>query len=259
MKKIALLFTILCVGALNGMETEHIVKLPLELHKAIVQTALEASSTVDQTIKAIQNASAIHSGVKLNNAEAMNLLQKTLPNNLTQAIDKVKNLQGTEPKDFTKLVHLLAKKFNISPYQVASLFNTPIAQKYIKLSEKLEPYVSHIRDYGVNVEINNLISQGADVNFYNSHKYNYSPLLNLAIGYTSSKSDILRVKQLINAGANPFLKDYESNTALDKVLSLIKFWEKEWEQRRNPGAKEHIENLKTIQPLIEEAMKNYQQ
>lgn len=255
MKKIVLLFTMLCVTVLVSMESEKgnlgaFEQLPVELRQEISQTALTASTTVDEAIKAIQNASAIYGGVKLDRAAAMDLLKNTLPNDLNQAIKAAKHLQGSEPKDFTKLVHLLADKFHESPYDVASLFKTPIAQKYLKLANQLEELAYQYNDNPE--ELKNPIAQGADVNFYGG-SYKQTPLNNAIWAARLNKVGIL-----LAAGANPFVKDAESNTAFDQVLMGIE-QEKKLQSQGYPGNTETLRKLEAIKALLEEYAKKYQQ
>src|SRR5690242_15449786 len=98
--KIALLFTIACVGQLYGMEKPSYGSLLPELKQEIINTALATSKNVDEAISMLKKLSALH-GVEF---------------------DKLFNL-----KDFTKLVHVLADKFNISTSQVAQKIDTPVA------------------------------------------------------------------------------------------------------------------------------------
>lgn len=254
-----MLCALVCAGHMYGMEplaTKNPYELlPKELKQIIITNALITSKSVDDIINAVKAFATLHK-VRYNTPAVINLLMKRLPNNLIQAIDKVKNLHGTGPKDFTKLVHLLVGKFNISPYEVASSFNTPIAQEYLKLAKELKGFVSYFKD---NEKTKELISQGADVNFYDHPAQRDNTYLNLAIAYTESESDIIRVKLLINAGANPFLKDYEFKNSLDKVLNSIQFWKKGIGRHNPTRANVILKNLETIQSLIEEAMQNYQQ
>jgi hypothetical protein len=112
-------------------------QLPLELRREIAQMALAASSTIDQAIKAIQNASAIYSGVKLNSAAAMNLLKTMLSDDFDQVIERFKHLQGTKVKEFNVLMDLLAKKFpDLTRAEIAEKFKSPIANEYLVLNKE---------------------------------------------------------------------------------------------------------------------------
>ena len=76
-------------------------------------------------------------GVQYSPQAAMNLLITTLPEYFDQAINQVKNLQGTTLEDFTKLVHLLAYVYAVPTMDIAKKFNTLISKKYEKLGNRL--------------------------------------------------------------------------------------------------------------------------
>ena len=195
MKKITLLFTIICAGQMYGMEqTPYALLLP-ELKQKIVNMALQSkNNTLDEAINALKGASAFYK----------------------VSFDK---LFG-DLKDFTKLVHILAAEFNVSTKEVAEKFNIPIAQKYINLGEKLIdlvygeklPPVKAIKLYEANLtpkkanpnEIIKLIEDGADVNFTAkldlTSGYNESPL-----SISTNNGDITLTKLLLKHGANPEL------------------------------------------------------
>jgi hypothetical protein len=170
MKKIALLFTILCVGQLYGMEEQSPYHaLPKELQKEIVNTALATSKSVDNAVDAIRIFGTLHK-VHYGTQSATNLLMTMLPNDLNQAINQIKNLQGTTPQDFTKLVHILADKFKTNTLSVASQFinlkiNRTAAEKYIDSGLSFSQAIM-TRNL---TALNTLINEGADVNFTNSN------------------------------------------------------------------------------------------
>jgi hypothetical protein len=250
MKKIAVMLAMLSIGILNGMESESSYKiLPKELKQEIVNTALATSNNVDEAINMIKKLGALH-GVHYDTKAATDLFVKMLPNNLNEAIDEVKSLQGSTPEDFTKLVHILLGRFYGRPYKVAFLFNTPIAQEYLKLGEQLQEAVSYWKD---NAKIKALIAQGADVNFYSNEGFSKKTPLNHAVGDRS----IDTVKLLLAAGADPLLEDSKFKTAFDQVESSIKFYNK-MESQGYPGTEKEIMTLKTIKTLLEEAVKKQQ-
>jgi hypothetical protein len=160
MKKIILLFTIVCVGQLYGMEpTYH--TLPKELQNEIVSTALATSKSVDDAVNMIKKLGTLY-GVHYSTQAATNLLMTILPNDIGQAIDEVKKLQGTTLEDFTKLVHLLAGKFTRTTTEnIAKRFDAPIAQTYIDLGEQLLGVMFDDHPFKVSA----LIKNGADINF----------------------------------------------------------------------------------------------
>jgi hypothetical protein len=178
MKKIALLLTILCASQLYGMEKEKPelnpaiwgqAELPNDTKILIIMALAQSGDNINEAIKNIETASRI--------------------NKASNTMVNINNLQG-----FTKIVHMVADKFDKSPYYVANLFTIPIAQKYIKLGNAL---VSYIKDHNVKTDdIVQLINQGADVNYYDD--FGSAPLAT-----TIMNSDLKMVQLLLNSGANP--------------------------------------------------------
>ena len=169
MKKIALLLTIVCAGRLYGMEAENIGSLPKELHDQLIQMAFTTSNNPAETIKAIQFASAVH-GVQYDNL-----------------------------KDFTRLVHLLADKFDTRTDIIANEFRTPAAKTYSTLGYSLIKALGDNTPVG-HAKVADLIQQGADVNFISGDMPLYKAMRNL---------NVEGVKLLLNAGANPtFAKNW---------------------------------------------------
>lgn len=203
MKKLILLFTIVCANQLYGMEpiepkwslqkAEHISQLPQDVRLTIINTALAESNTLVEAINALKNASTLY-GVRydlLKNATLMQALMKRFPGkvreeialaikqpdvyqelvatlekhqNIDQAIASInENFTFENLKDFTALVHMLATEFHKTTAQVAKKFNSPIARRYLKLGGELED-VSGAKWERVGHSIINLIKQGADVN-----------------------------------------------------------------------------------------------
>jgi len=183
-------------------------QLPKELRQEIAETALATSTTVDEAIKAIQDSSMIYGGVQLNDRAAKNLLIKSIPNNFDQAIKQVKHLEGTELKDFTKLAHILANKFNISTGRIADQFGTPLADKYEDLLA--QAITINLADDNGMIK---LIKDGLDVNL--TLKNNNSLLMRMAEFEWSSKFTQL----LLDAGANPYHKNDRGQIALDIARS----------------------------------------
>lgn len=175
MKKITLLFTLtLCAGALNGMEPETWNLLPREAQVLIIQ-ALNTGKNPNETIRAIMAASQT-----------------------SKALNQIINEEyHGSIKKFTVLVDLLAKKFpNMSREEIVRKFNTPIAQQYIALSNKLGEAVAT----DLVEKVAQLINQGADVNFL----FNNFNMLELAVNNRSENS-VKIMKLLIDHGANPYL------------------------------------------------------
>jgi hypothetical protein len=134
MKRIILIFTILCVSQLYGMEPEPVLgELPEDVHNTIIRMALATSDTLEEAIKAIKVASVLR-GIRYDNL-----------------------------KSFTKLVHMLANKFPKKDTKtIAKLFGTSIAEEYINLGNALIGAISWWEDID---QITKLIMQGADVNY----------------------------------------------------------------------------------------------
>lgn len=209
-----LLFTITLAstGALNGMqeitERSYWGYLPKKIKQSIIGTALATSNNVDEAINAIKTSGALY-GLRYDTPTAKNLLIKSLPNNLDEAIEKVKTLQGATPKDFTKLVHMLADKFNLIPYDVAEKFNTPTAEKYIDLYIRLSGATS-LKNLKIMKE---LISRGADVKARPS-------IISAAIVYPNEKTPEI-IKFLLENGANPSAKSgFHNETPLENLNRL---------------------------------------
>ncbi len=89
MKKLILLFTITCAASqMYGMETENIGGLPKEIQNQITQTAIASSKNLNETVVMIKRLST-----------SFGISYDKLFDNI---------------KDFTKLVHMLADKFDAS-------------------------------------------------------------------------------------------------------------------------------------------------
>lgn len=166
MKKIALLFTILCAGQLYGMESERSMygmekmgafgELPKDIHHEIVKKAIESSKNLEDVIQAINVACAIH-GACYDNL-----------------------------KDFTKLVHILADKFDkytifgvikfLSTEIIAEEFGTQIAKQYTELNNELLKMTQESSWNPNRAEVINkleeLIKAGADVNYLPAYSRN---------------------------------------------------------------------------------------
>lgn len=173
MKKIALLFTLLCASILNGMEPQTISSLPEELQK-------EITNTVNEIIK-----------------------QGLTTNNLEEAINTIKVamvLQGIRYdslKEFTVLVHILANKFNSSAEKVATQFKTSTSDKYMRLAVEL---IEAIKNKNID-KITELIAQGADVNYYEKDPTAADRINPLT--HAVKIKDAKIVKLLLDSGAKP--------------------------------------------------------
>ena len=173
MKKLILLFTIVCAGQLYGMEPEHKMgdfgELPKDVHNEI-KMALASNDTLEETIKAIKVASVLW-GARYDSLE-----------------------------NFTKIAHRLANEFGVSTSEVADKFGTSIAKKYNELGSKLIGNLVYSDDPGAIDRIVRLIEDGADVNF-GSDAFRHTPL-SFINGYGFKSSVNKKIEQiLINAGA----------------------------------------------------------
>ncbi len=134
MKKLILLFTIVCAGQLYGMEAEQkmgaLGTLPQDIRNEIVNTALATSNNPDEAISMIQKLSTFY------------------------------NVPYDNLNDFKRLVHLLADKFGMSTLEIASKFDTKTAKEYSMLGNLLMQNII----FSKSDEITELISKGADVN-----------------------------------------------------------------------------------------------
>ncbi len=199
MKKLILLFTMVCAASqLYGMEpTEKKEALRMytspemlpELRKKIINAALRSSDNLKEAITTIEKFSILHR-VELNNL--FNL------------------------KDFTKLVHMLADKFDLTTQAVAVKFGTATERRYLDLVYKLKQAIRyHPADAK---KIAQLIEQGADVN--STDLYSHTSILIEAVK-EGANAQAQIIKLLLDAGANPHHKDIPSvlgdgnKTALD--------------------------------------------
>ena len=200
------MFTLICTGRIYGMESQPLYDtLPKELQDELVNTALATNKSVDDVVNTIKALGSLYR-VPYNTQAAINLFMKTLPNDLHKAINAVKNLQGTKPEDFTKLVHILANKFNTTTAKIAITFNTPTAQQYINLWTKA-------KDLPDTNTLAQLIENGLDVNVTYGPDLSSLLIKTLELGCTSEKTK-KRVILLLDAGANPHYKNRNGQTAL---------------------------------------------
>lgn len=143
-KLLLLVYTIVCLSTLNGMDPNSLEQepsyatLPKEVKQEIITTAfaiaLATSNTVDEIISKFKNISVLH-GTSHNNSDLIDLLTKRLPNQIDEAVKEIKSLQGTTLKHFTTLMDVLAKKFPTWPREwVANKFKTRLAGRYNSLA-----------------------------------------------------------------------------------------------------------------------------
>lgn len=220
MKKIFLLGALVCVGQMYGMEPmepeNSYELLPKELKQGIINNALATSKNVNQVINAIKAFGALH-GMHYDTQTATDLLVQTLPDNLDEAIDEIKNLQETTLEDFTQLVHLLADKFNMTTQKIAKKFTMPIAETYLNFGSWL---LEHMKDRGafIHTKVINLIKKGADVNYSgvnfscNGAVYEGSPL-----GLAIANLNVAAIKTLLRFGVKISDEDLSMAASMSEI------------------------------------------
>ncbi len=219
MKKMTLLFTILCAGQLYGMEPElnpaiwGQEQLPNDVKTLVMVTLAQSGDNLDLAINNIKKAS---------------LINKTLNQMINAAYG---NLQG-----FTKLVHMLADKFDKPTKTVAEKFGTPVAKQYIELGDLLISKIGLIRFYREGIsEVTQLIKNGADVNYSAGGptiKLQDPELPQTSMSYTVTENSFITpmwtavrsanlktVKLLLNFGAKPESDEYYSWSLSDIVAN----------------------------------------
>ena len=143
MKKVFLLCALVCAGQMYGMEPERgyigigMEELPADVKGLIIQS-LASGDTL---------------GEVLSNIRAISRTNKQL--------STIVNVMYGNPRVFTVLVHMLAKKFNTTTEAVAKKIGTPAAKHYLDLAEGLNTAISYF-DLDKAMQ---LIKQGADVNY----------------------------------------------------------------------------------------------
>lgn len=205
-----LLFTLLCASQLYGMELPSKEQLPPELYTEIIRKAVETSNTLEEAVKAVNAASALQGA-------------------------KYENL-----KDFTRLVHILANKFNASTEEVANLFGTKTAQHYLYLGKKVQNIVFNSKGrIGEHVdEVNKLIAEGADVNYV--AQSGMTALIQAAMSLNP-----YMVELLLNHGSDPHYVHPFQDRALDLIKRISRY--------------QSSREITNIISMLEEAMTKKQQ
>ena len=236
MKKIALLFTIICVQ-LYGMESTFVPvfakgfdghgkttadkpkpgryigidNLPQEI-QAIIVSSLHTYDNPDELIHAIKVISRTNT---------------TLRKIIFARYGDFSNLQ-----QFTALVHILANKFHLGTKEIADKFNTPTSKQYVELGNKVMHYVFTSKSLTDHLnEITELLQQGADVNYFKQ----FNGITNLHQAVTNLNPKLVQL--LLDYGANQNLK-YFTLTALEWAQKICQ------SQPNNYKAEEILEILK---------------
>ena len=186
MKKVALLFIILCAGTLNAMEPERDIlmgtwqNIPLEVKPLIITAIAQSGNNLNEAIKNIVRFSQVN-----------------------KELNKMINDMYGNPKGFKNLVHILAKRFDMKPAYVVGEFNTPAAGIYQKLAFELATIVLS----GDVAGAANVIAQGTDAT---------GGLLGLYFNRAEQPPTYAMVKLLLENGADPLdISPYAPKNALE--------------------------------------------
>jgi len=236
MKKIMLLFTLLCAGQIYGMEPLYPKQQPKiltqqekkelvefyrsrlpELKQEIIRQALKSSTTLDEAIDRVKIFSALN-GIKFdelfNNIKDFTMLVHILSSIYIRPVADIAKKLGVPEEMVVKLASTLtpekiAQEFKFNTVEIAQKINTPTAKKYIELGDELVSAVAQLEEYWPDYinEITQLINDGADVNF--SNIYGRTPLLK-----TIQSLNPQGVAFLLQAGAKPSQLEVEVNNNL---------------------------------------------
>lgn len=226
MKKIALIFTILCVSQLYGIEPAYEIEPECSNYIDIgmsnlskeTQEILVANICIDDTLNNVINA-----------------IKATSASNAT--LNAIVNKKHGNLKGFETLVHMLANRFKKDPAYIANKFKTPASIHYMRLSVEL---IDATMRSDVE-QVKQLIKQGADTNYATGPD---SPLYLAAI----EKNNPPTVQLLLDAGAKPTIKDSSRRTMLEYVK--INLWHA---QRSEEHEMAHA--LQKIDHMFKEAVK----
>lgn len=158
-------------------------------------------------------------------------------------------------KEFTKIVHIIADKFdNLTSHEVADEFDTSIAKQYIEINESL--VLAILSGSPSPEKVIKLLNQGADVNFCTGFLgigYGGYGALNTPLTFAVRAFSPELVKLLLDAGANPFFKlPNNGMTALDLIQNTLN----QHNLGFNLGFDEtSVNKLQRMKTLLEEAMR----
>ncbi len=205
MKKLILLFSIVCAGQLHGMEPEYVIKaddmasLPQEIRKFIVLTLVE-SSTLEEAITAIR------------------LLTET---------NKEFNAMVNDPIIMRTIIRILVQKFNAPSEYIAIKLNTPGSKSYIASYSLLRSALDQ-KDF---VKAENLIKAGADIDYQPADVYpmlcasqgilNLLFALNQALATQETIAETKRILLFLQERQDPNdkenIKDYQQGLKSDEM------------------------------------------
>ncbi len=214
MKKIALLlFTLLCVSALNGMENPE-----SDNYKGLGGLSPEIQVTIISYLKEYNNLENIINAIK-----ATSLVDKEL--------NEIVNGEYGNQKGFTKLLITLLNKFNginkpshsaihLYTREMVEKFRTPTAKKYLQIlttvSEELKDIlrIDESLAHSLNpIKISQFVKNGDNINFFNIYG---TTLLLRALEMSMPVSSI---KLLLEAGANPNATDNKNKGVFEYLDS----------------------------------------
>lgn len=219
MKKIFLLFTIICASQLYGMEPEwslqkvaHMSQLPKDIQQKIINKSLELSDNVGQALGMIAKLSILQ-GIEYNTLPIFNVL-----------MDKLAN-----------------KFFEYSRQSIARNFGIEIGKEYVTLNEKFYAMAKNFEDKPTLEKYKDFIAQGADSNFtfFSGGCYSFfvhiwhdsfDGILPKVCEFVYSKKtdtqEALKILEyLLQQGSNPNvyvdITKFKSTTLLQKIIDTL--------------------------------------
>lgn len=204
MKKIPLLFTLICVSVLTGMELESIgdqFALPRKVNHCVVGN-MELYNNIDTVIEAIKADSELCPELQV-------------------------ILENKHSEDFKTILYILAEKFDLSPCTVARKFNTSAANTYANLCDQLR---EKLKSHDI-AGIKQVLEKGADINGL--------PTLLIVMNDERQAPTAKLIKLLLKHGAYPFVAMEPSNVT---ALYMLKIMHNDL-NKRNPKEYKKIESL----------------
>lgn len=236
MKKITVLIAMFCVSVLNGMDSTSLYELPRTEPEQSHMEALspEIKVMITQVLNAYDNNLSLEKNIEiiLNNIKTLSQVNREFYGII---YDEYYN----NSKGFKLLVHMIANKLTTQngkakkyPCDIAKKFNTPVANKYSELCEKLRSTLKKAQADKVKMqEVTKLLQEGADINGF--------PVL-LAVVTGGSVPSFEMIRFLLNSGADPYATNYRGVTALRLFSDIHK----------------SAHDYDKIRLLLQEAMKN---